>query len=202
MINFRTYSDCKDCTISGCEEMEHPGIATRKFMGKGNEKALLVVGSAPGWEEDRDGMHWVGWTGKLLQRFIKAVEFDKLADVYCTNSVRCRLPFQQSGPTNTEITACRPHLLMDIQLLLDAYKEVIVLCCGAPATKAAAGLKSLREGLQLQGLKSIAKPLQILSRQPTLFYTYNPAILATGKKPHPAIFKEARTLARPIATSR
>ncbi|KKK81583.1 hypothetical protein LCGC14_2811980, partial [marine sediment metagenome] len=183
MINFKRYNKCRDCGIYDSEEMENPGIPTRVLSMSNKDTALLVVGAAPGWEEDKYGMHWVGWTGKLLQKFINAVKFPELVDVYVTNSVRCRLPFQQNSPTNSEIVACRPHLLMDIQLLLDRYKEVVILCCGAPAARAVADVKSLREGFYLQGLTVPPKPLQILSRAPVIFFTNNPAILSAGKKP-------------------
>ena len=180
MIEFPCHKDCTDCGL--CEDVKSPGIPTRVFEVSGHDRALLVVGMAPGWHEDEAGKSWVGWSGDILGKFIKAAGFPQLVDVYLSNALRCMVPAKQK-PTKGQINACRSYLLMDIQRLLDNYKEVIILACGADAAKAVAGVSSLGEGFKLQGLVSGAQPLQILSRLPVLFFTYHPAILYPGRKP-------------------
>jgi uracil-DNA glycosylase family 4 len=142
----------------------------------------MVVGMAPGYHEDEQGKSWVGWSGDKLGKFIRASGFPELVDVYLSNAVRCRVPTGQK-PTKGELTKCRPYLLMDLQRLTDLYQEVIVLVCGADAAKGVAGVPSLGVGLRMQGVKEGIEGLSILTRHPTLFFTYHPAILYQGRKP-------------------
>ena len=179
-MKFPDYKDCVDCSLY--EEAKHPGIPTREFGVRGHDRALLVVGMAPGFHEDRAGKSWIGWSGGILGKFINAVKFPELVDVYLSNALRCRV-FSKQKPTKAQMNACRPHLLYDIQKLLDSYKEVIILACGADAAKSVAGVSSLGDGLKLQGLTEGTMPLQILSRMPILFFTNHPAILYPGRKP-------------------
>ena len=178
MIEFSTYN-CTDCPL--WEGAKNPWLSTRG-TNTGKERALLVVGMAPSYVEDEEHTSWVGWSGDILTKFINAMKLPELVDVYLTNAVRCKVP---SGMKLTagQITKCRPYLLMDIQRLLDGYKEVIVLACGADAAKAVGEVSSLTAGFKLQGYKDGTKGMAILSRMPTLFFTYHPAILAPGIKP-------------------
>jgi uracil-DNA glycosylase family 4 len=180
MINFTTHIDCKDCQL--CESAKHPGIPTRVFRAEGHDRALLIVGMAPGYHEDEEGMSWVGWSGDILGKFINAMKLPGIVDVYLSNALRCKVPSGMK-PTASQITKCRPYLLMDIQKLLDEYTELIVLACGADAAKSVADVKSLGQGFKLQGYKDGTKSMEILSHMPTLFFTYHPAILAPGRKP-------------------
>lgn len=152
------------------------------LSGGGHKRALAVVGMAPGYHEDEAGKSWVGWSGDKLQKFIEAIGFSQLVDVYLMNALRCRVPANQK-PTKKEIVTCRPYLLMDLQKLTDAYEEVIVLACGADAARAVAGLTSLGQGFRMQAHQAVTETLSILSRPPTLFFTYHPAILYPGRKP-------------------
>lgn len=147
-----------------------------------HNRALLVVGMAPGYHEDVAGKSWVGWSGELLGKFIRATSLPELADVYLSNSLRCHVKAKQK-PTKTQINKCRPNLMVDMQRLLDEYEEVVILACGADASRAVAGVSSLGAGLKLQGFKKEIKILEGLSRTPTLFFTYHPAILYPGRKP-------------------
>ena len=180
MIDFPDHRDCTDCMF--CQRAENPGIPTRVYKANGHDKALLFVGMAPGYHEDKAGRSWVGWSGTKLGKFIDAIKFPELVDVYLSNAMRCWVPHKQK-PNKTEINACRPHLLVDIQRLLDNYKEVVIFALGADAAKTVAGVSSLGEGLKLQGLTEGVASLGILSRMPTLFFTNHPAILAPGRKP-------------------
>jgi len=180
MIEFPSHQDCEDCQL--CKEAINPGIPTREFEVRGHNRALLVVGMAPGYHEDQAGKSWIGWSGDILGKFINAIKLPELVDIYLSNALRCRVPIKEK-PTKTQINACRPHLLYDIQKLLDNYDEVVVLACGADAAKSVAGVSSLGEGLKLQGLTEGTMSMEILSRMPTLFFTNHPAILYPGRKP-------------------
>lgn len=100
----------------GCERCElHQGRGTVVF-GTGSEEAdLMFVGEAPGAEEDRQGVPFVGRAGQLLTRIIEAMEL-KREDVYIANVIKCRPPGNRN-PQPIEIESCEPFLLKQIELI-------------------------------------------------------------------------------------
>jgi DNA polymerase-1 len=89
---------------------------------------LVVVGEAPGLEEDREGRPFIGTSGKTLRKELAA---NKLADdTYVTLVVRCRPPDNRK-PTAKEIKACRPYLEAELERL----KPEFVVSLGATPTK-------------------------------------------------------------------
>jgi uracil-DNA glycosylase family 4 len=113
-------------------------------------KALLVVGEAPGADEDRIGQPFLGKSGTILRRvYIKAMGLDKYADIYLTNAVRCRPPDNRT-PRPGEIKKHWPYLEQDILALSKKYKEIIVLAAGATPAKGF-GFNSLRAAYKSQG---------------------------------------------------
>lgn len=98
-------------------------------------RAILVVGEAPGAQEDDTGVPFVGRSGQLLRRaYIKAVGLHEHANVFIANSVRCRPP-GNATPSKSQVKACHPFLLQDICRLQDRYAEVVILCAGGTATQ-------------------------------------------------------------------
>ncbi|MCL4870014.1 MAG: uracil-DNA glycosylase [Anaerolineae bacterium] len=102
---------------------------------RGNPLAkLMVVGEAPGPEENRQGKPFVGRSGQLLDQILQAVKFDPEQDVFITNSV-FRMPPGEGGqafrkPLADEIAFYRPYV-MEIVRLVDP--KVIVLTGGVAA---------------------------------------------------------------------
>jgi uracil-DNA glycosylase len=93
--------DCRKCGLSG--------VRTRLVFGAGNPGArLLVVGEAPGDEEDRRGEPFVGEAGRLLDRILASVGFER-EEVYIANVLKCRPPGNRD-PLPDEVAACLPHL--------------------------------------------------------------------------------------------
>jgi DNA polymerase-1 len=82
----------------------------------------MLVGEAPGWEEDRTGRNFAGDAGVLLNRVLGWVSIRR-EDVPVANILRCRPPSNRD-PTDEEIDACRPHLVDDIRRL---NPKVVVL---------------------------------------------------------------------------
>ncbi len=104
---------------------------TRIVWGDGDPHARLVfVGEAPGEEEDRQGIPFVGRSGELLNKAIVALGLRR-EDVYICNTLKTRPP-DNAKPTDREIEACLPYLLS--QLAIIAPKAIVVL--GASALKA------------------------------------------------------------------
>ncbi|MGJ3262628.1 MAG: uracil-DNA glycosylase [Salinarimonas sp.] len=99
---------------------------------------VMIVGEAPGADEDRTGMPFVGRAGQLLDRMLAAIALTR-ADVYIANVVPWRPPGNRT-PTPQEVAACLPFTRRQIAL---ADPDILV-CMGAPATQ---HLLGLREGI-------------------------------------------------------
>ena len=113
---------------------------TNMVIYRGNPRAkLMIVGEAPGTEEDRQGKPFVGRSGQLLDQILKSVGFDSDKDVFITNSV-FRLPPGDDGkplrkPTSDEIIYYKPYLLEIIRLV----DPLIMLLTGNVATESLLG---------------------------------------------------------------
>ena len=113
---------------------------TNIVIYRGNPEAkVMIVGEAPGPEEDRQGKPFVGRAGQLLDQILEAVNFDPEKDVFITNAV-FRLPPGEGGkafrkPTSDEIEYYKPYLLEIIRLVDPA----IILLAGNAATEAILG---------------------------------------------------------------
>jgi uracil-DNA glycosylase family 4 len=180
MIEFTDCSSCTECDLY--ERCKNPGIPTRVFSHDGRDKALLVVGQNPGYNEDQKGVSWIGWAGELLSRFLMASEMSKYCDIYLSNACRCFTPAKVT-PTSGQVGKCRRHLDADIHRLAAEYDEVVVLACGASAARAVSGIKSLSAAFKKQGMLGVPVKTEEGSTSPVLFFTYHPAILHTGRKP-------------------
>jgi DNA polymerase len=76
----------------------------------------LIVGEAPGEEEDRQGQPFVGPAGQLLDRMLAAMQLARAQKVYIANVIKCRPPMNRN-PSPQEIAACSPYLLRQVALL-------------------------------------------------------------------------------------
>src|SRR5689334_13720647 len=95
---------------------------------------LVIVGEAPGRDEVRQGMPFVGASGKLLNATLREVGLPR-AKVYVTNVTLCRPPVDKTGkdtpPSVEMIKACYPRLVTEIR----ARKPKVVLAVGATAAQ-------------------------------------------------------------------
>jgi DNA polymerase len=113
---------------------------TNMVIYRGNPAAkLMIVGEAPGTEEDRQGKPFVGRSGQLLDQILQSVGFNSEADVFITNAV-FRLPPGDDGkplrkPTSDEIVYYKPYLLEIIRLV----DPLIMLLTGNVATESLLG---------------------------------------------------------------
>lgn len=118
---------CRLCALRRNCKRPIPGI------GKPTAR-ILFVGQAPGWEEDRDGVPWVGQAGQFLSAVLGAVGIPS-ADIYLTNLVKCYPGKKRGGdaePPPYAIDACAVHLQAEYELL----KPVLVVAVGGVAMKA------------------------------------------------------------------
>jgi DNA polymerase len=100
--------DCVKCALGHTR--------TRFVFGVGNQGAsLMLVGEAPGREEDAQGVPFVGAAGALLTKILAAIDLSR-DDVYIANVLKCRPPGNRD-PLPEEIAACRPHLMEQIRIV-------------------------------------------------------------------------------------
>lgn len=117
---------------------------TNVVICRGNPQAkLMIVGEAPGPQENIQGKPFVGKSGQLLDQILQAVKFDTEKDVFISNSV-FRMPPGDGGknfrkPTNEEIDYYRPYLLEIIRLV----DPKIMLLTGNVATQSLLGLTGI-----------------------------------------------------------
>ena len=188
VLEFTRHADCALCDL--CEQCKNRGLPTRpaghpkvELLPPPGGQALLVVGEAPGYNEDLQATSWIGGSGFLLHGMMHEVGIDESADIYLTNACRCHPP-QNEDPSDGQLKLCRPFLHADIELLHDAYQgKLTILCAGAHAAKTVLGM-SVGKAILQQGVKfSLAKqPPQVGIMDMPVYTTYHPAILL-GRKP-------------------
>jgi uracil-DNA glycosylase family 4 len=102
--------------VAKCTRCELSRGRTQTVFGVGNQRAeLLVIGEAPGAEEDRQGEPFVGRAGQLLNSMLRAMGHPR-ESVYIANMLKCRPPGNRD-PSPVEISTCRPFLLRQLELL-------------------------------------------------------------------------------------
>jgi uracil-DNA glycosylase family 4 len=90
---------------------------TQGVFGVGPQRAdWLVIGEAPGAEEDRRGEPFVGAAGQLLDAMLRAIGLDRRTNVYIANVLKSRPPGNRD-PKPEEVAACLPYLVRQIALL-------------------------------------------------------------------------------------
>ncbi|MDQ3522865.1 MAG: uracil-DNA glycosylase [Gemmatimonadota bacterium] len=100
----------------GCPRCRLAESRQHVVFGEGSPQAeLVVVGEAPGAEEDRTGRPFVGRAGKLLDLLLAAAGYAR-ADVYVCNVLKCRPPGNRD-PRPEEVEACSPYLLRQVELI-------------------------------------------------------------------------------------
>jgi uracil-DNA glycosylase family 4 len=145
-------------------------------FGDGNPKARLVfVGEAPGADEDKQGIPFVGRAGKLLTQMIEAMGLQR-QDVYICNVVKCRPP-ENRKPEDDEVSTCSPYLLRQ----LDVIEPKVLVCLGAVAAQTlletTRGISQFRgEWMEWRGHKLMA--------------TYHPAYLLRNPAAKADVWKD------------
>ncbi len=95
---------------------------------------IMIVGEGPGAEEDRQGVPFVGKAGKLLDKMLAAMGFDR-SQVYIGNIVKCRPP-DNRNPEREEMVACFPYLQQQIALV----RPQVIIAMGGTAVRGLLGI--------------------------------------------------------------
>jgi len=114
-----------DNAINTCMKCGLGKTRIKFVFGVGNPKAdVVVVGEAPGADEDEKGEPFVGRAGQLLNKILEAVQF-KREEVFICNILKCRPP-NNRDPQTEEIDCCEPYLWKQLEIL----KPKMILCAG------------------------------------------------------------------------
>jgi len=118
-------------SIALCQECSLGGTRNNFVFGVGDSNAeLMLVGEAPGEEEDQEGEPFVGRSGKLLNKILAAIGKNRLEGVYITNVLKCRPP-NNRDPLSSEVDKCEPYLLEQIGMI----KPKLILALGKVAAR-------------------------------------------------------------------
>lgn len=118
-----------EAAIRAFEGCALKATATNTVIARGNpQAALMIVGEAPGRDEDAQGLPFVGESGQLLDRMLKAIGRDE-SNVYISNMLFWRPPGNRD-PSTEEIVACRPF----IERLIELVQPKVLVCTGKFST--------------------------------------------------------------------
>ncbi len=159
-------ADCRRCRLSQTR--------THTVFGRGTPQQArwLLIGEAPGAEEDRRGEAFVGQAGKLLDTMLDAAGIDPDAEVFIANVLKCRPPGNRN-PERDEVAACEPFLHEQIRLV----KPDCILLLGRFAAQSV-----LQSDLQIGRLRNKLHHITLDDRQVPVVVTYHPAYLLRNQQ--------------------
>lgn len=180
--------DALRTAASGCTACGLAATRTQVVVGEGDPAAgLLVVGEAPGAEEDRTGRPFVGRSGQLLDRLLAEVVGVDRTGCFITNVVKCRPP-ENRNPTADEVASCRPWLHQQVDLAAPS----VVLTLGNFASRLLLGT---REGVTR--LRGRSYEVDLGARSVTVVPTLHPAaVLRGGAVPMAQVREDLAIVAR------
>lgn len=112
----------------------------KPIFGEGNSNAeIFLVGEAPGAEEDRVGRPFIGKSGQLLDKILKACGFTREQHIFISNIVRCRPPNNRT-PSAREVQTCIPYLFEQ----LDKINPRVIVTLGGTSLKNLLGDNTLK----------------------------------------------------------
>ncbi|MEK6245967.1 MAG: uracil-DNA glycosylase, partial [Pseudomonadota bacterium] len=150
--------------VAGCTDCKLRAGCSQTVFGVGGEKAQwMLVGEAPGSEEDRLGEPFVGQAGKLLDNMLAAIGLGRDNNVFIANVLKCRPPGNRN-PAPDEVAKCSPHLLRQIELI----QPKLILAMGRFAAQTLLGTDATIASLRGKVHRYAGVPLIV---------TYHPAYL-------------------------
>ncbi len=156
----RRIAACTDCGL--CD------TRTKTVPGQGSAHPdIAFIGEGPGYDEDQQGLAFVGEAGQLLTKMMDAMGYSR-DEVWIGNIVKCRPPDNRT-PADPEMQSCLPYLRAQLELL----QPKVIVCLGATAVK---GLLTTTEDItQMRGQWQSFEDIDVM---PTFHPTYllrNPA---------------------------
>ncbi|HSP06544.1 MAG TPA: uracil-DNA glycosylase [Acidobacteriota bacterium] len=170
--------------IGNCTRCKlHRGRKTIVF-GEGNPNAqLMLIGEAPGADEDIQGRPFVGRAGQLLMQMIKAINFER-DDVYIANVLKCRPP-DNRPPEPDEISQCSPFLMKQIATI----QPKIILALG---TFSAQLLLNSRSSISILRNRVYEMPFG------RVIATYHPSFLLRSPQKKPEAWEDLKLVRKTL----
>ena len=172
------WQDCKRCGL--CETRQNV------VFGEGNPDArLMIVGEAPGAEEDKEGKPFIGEAGRVLNTFLRAAAINREEDVFITNTIACRptrdatdpktgKTFKENRVPSKEERACCKERLLETIYIIDPF---LILALGKTALQSLLGKVNV-----ITKMRGNVYTLHLQGRQTEVRYPvlamYHPAFLA------------------------
>ena len=184
----RTLSNLRT-TVSTCTACKLHETRTQTVFGVGNENAkLMLIGEAPGFNEDQQGEPFVGRAGQLLTTMLKAIAHER-SDVYIANILKCRPP-ENRDPLPEEVASCTPYLNEQIELV----KPQLLVAVGRIAAHYLLQTKS--------SLESLRQKIHVYQKSQTpLIATYHPAYLLRNPQDKRKAWLDLQFIAETLKTS-
>ena len=141
-INANSLADLSE-QIRDCGKCKLGATRTNLVFGTGDPNAdVMVIGEAPGADEDARGEPFIGRAGQLLTKILGAIDLDR-DDVYIANIIKSRPPGNRR-PEPDEVDACLPYLYKQIELVQPRF----ILALGLTAAKSLIGAKGPMKDLR------------------------------------------------------
>jgi uracil-DNA glycosylase len=179
----------KVLTCTQCGELS----TTRKSVvfGSGNVKAsLMFVGEAPGFDEDAQGLPFVGRAGQLLTKIIASIGLDR-KQVFICNVLKCRPPGNRS-PLPEEVMNCSPYLYEQIRLI----RPRVICALGNFASQTL--LKTAQSISRLRG-RFHDMPLEDADDRIRVMCTYHPAYLLRNPEDKRKVWEDMKMIREELA---
>ena len=188
LIDIKSIEDLKDYVES--TESELKKTANKVVISDGNQNSeIIIIGEAPGKDEDQNGKPFIGLAGKLLNKMLNAININR-KDVYVTNVIPWRPPNNRT-PTEKEILEYLPYLQKQIEII----NPKILLLLGGTAAKAILAtplsLNKLRGMWHSYSTININKKIDVL-------VSYHPAFLLRSPQYKKEAWEDLKMLQKKI----
>lgn len=175
-----TTLDAFHAQINTCMKCPLGGTRTNFVFGSGNPDAdIMVIGEAPGADEDAQGLPFVGRAGQLLTKILESIELQR-DDVYICNILKCRPPNNRK-PLVGETDSCEPYLWKQIELIKPKFILALGLTAAHTLLKSSETMSALRGTIHdYQGIKTLV--------------TYHPAALLRNPEWKKLVWEDVKFL--------
>ena len=167
-------------SVCNCQKCPLSQSRNKFVFGYGNPNAdVVVIGEAPGAEEDKQGLPFVGRAGQLLTKILEAIQLSR-EDVFICNILKCRPP-ENRQPLPTEIEVCEPYLKKQLALIKPAFILALGLTAVNTLLKAKHTMADIRGQLfDYSGVKMLV--------------TYHPAALLRNSNLKAPVWQDVKLL--------
>lgn len=176
------YAPYQKCTLCPLGSLGRKKVV----FGSGNPDAqILLIGEAPGKEEDEQGLPFVGRSGKLLTKILHSIGIER-HDIYISNIVKCRPP-ENRAPFQDEISLCK-KLLLKKQIKI--INPQVICTLGSVALNALLEQKTPLS--KMRGLFTFYQNIPVLP-------TYHPAYILRNSKKTPLLIQDLQKVFQKIS---